>query len=179
MRAAFSGGENEAESARPDVSRVASLTASALQLSEWEIAREALALAAPREGEAPARVLRLLEARLLIESEADAEMGAGILRELIAADPTDARPLIALARHLAAPANATADALGEAELLLERAAADADAESEARLELARLHLRAQRYDAALEAVERAFALDPRDEIRQYRDSLAALAEAAR
>jgi len=179
MRAAFSGGENEAESARPDVSRVASLTASALQLSEWEIAREALALAAPREGETAARVLRLLEARLLIESEADAEMGAGILRELIAADPTDARPLIALARHLAAPANATADALGEAELLLERAAADADAESEARLELARLHLRAQRYDAALEAVERAFALDPRDEIRQYRDSLAALAEAAR
>lgn len=178
MRTAFAVEENE-ETPRPDVSRVASLTASALQLHEWEIAKEALALAAPRDGEAASRVLRLMQARLLIESEEDADAGVVILRELIAADPTDSRPLLALARHLATPADATADALGEAELLLERAAVDADAEAEARLELARLHLRAKRYDEAVEAVERAFALDPREEIRQYRDSLAALAEAAR
>lgn len=178
MRTAFAVEENE-ETPRPDVSRVASLTASALQLREWEIAKEALALAAPRDGEAASRVLRLMQAGLLIESEEDADAGVVILRELIAADPTDSRPLLALARHLATPADATADALGEAELLLERAAVDADAEAEARLELARLHLRAKRYDEAVEAVERAFALDPREEIRQYRDSLAALAEAAR
>lgn len=181
MRTAFAVEEGEDEKPPvPDVSRVASLTASALRLREWEIAGEVLDLAsAPGDDENPPSVLRLLRARLLIESESDAEAGAGILRELIAADPTDPRPLLALARQLAAPGDATPDALGEAEILLERAAADADAEAEARLELARLHLRARRYADAVEAAERAFALDPREEIRQYRDSLAALAEAAR
>ncbi len=179
MRMAFGEEENGEETARPDVSRVASLTASALQAREWELAEEALALAAPRDGEPAARGLRLLEARLLIESARDVDAGVEILRELIAADPADPRPLLALARHLAAPADASVDALGEAELLLERAASDADAEIEARLELARLHMRGGRYDEAAEAAERAFALDPREEIRQYRDSLTALAEAAR
>ncbi len=179
MRAAFS----EDQSTPPDVSRVASLAASALQLSDWEIAREVLALAAAlaaaRDGESPASVLRLMEARLLIESGDDADAGVAILRELIALDPSDPRPLLALARHLAAPANTTADALGEAELLLERAATNADTEVEARIELARLHVREKRYAAAVEAAERAFALDPRPEIRRYLDSLTALAEAAR
>lgn len=173
MRAAFA-----ADAPSPDVSRVASLTASALQLGEWDMAGEVLDLAVPRDGEPPMAVLRLMRARLLIESGKDAAAGAEILRELTATDPTDPRPLLALARHLASPADATPDALGEAELLLERAATDADAEAEARLELARLHLRAKRYDAAVVAAGRAFDLDPREEIRQYRDSLAALAEAA-
>jgi len=175
MRAAFA----HEESVKPDVSRVASLAATALHLGEWEIASEALALAARRDGEPNPNVLRLLEARLLIESGGDADAGVVILRELISSDPSDPRPLLALARHLAAPAHASMEAFGEAELLLERAAAHVDAEAEARLELARLHLRAKRYDEAVEAVERALAVDPRDEIRQYRDSIVALAEAAR
>jgi len=178
MRAAFAVGADDA-APKPDVSRVASLTASALQFGEWEIAKEALRLATPNDAEPVASVLRLLSARLLLESEEDADAGVSILRELIAEDPTDARPLIALARHLATPAGATADALGEAELLLERATNDANSESEARLELARLHVRAKRYDDAVEAVERALALDSREEIRKYRDAIAALAEAAR
>jgi len=175
MQAAFA----DDESAKPDVSRVASLAASALQLGEWEIATEVLALATPGEGEFPANVLRLLKARLLIESGEDADAGVVILRDLIAADPTDSRPLLALARYLTAPSHAAGEALGEAALLLERAATDPEAEVEARLELARLHIRENRYEAAVESVERALALDPREEIRQYRDSLVALAEAAR
>ena len=164
---------------RPDASRIASLAASALQLRDWEFAREVFALAAPQDGETPARILRLLEARLLIESDSDPATGEEILRALIAEDPTDSRPLIALARHLSAPEDASPDALDEAVLLLERAATDADAEAEANLELARLHLRANRYEEAAGAAERAYALDPREELRQYRDSLAALAEAAK
>ena len=164
---------------RPDASRIAALATSALRLRDWEFTRELLTLAAPRDGEVPARVLRLLEARLLIESNGDPGPGEEILRELIAEDPTDSRPLIALARHLSAPGDASPDALGEAELLLERATADPGGEAEANLELARLHLRANRFDAAADAAERAYVLDPRDELRQYRDSLAALADAAK
>lgn len=175
MRAAFP----EDQATLPDVSRIASLAASALQLGDWEIAREVLALATPRDGESPASVLRLMEARLLIESGDDAAAGVAILRELIALDPSDPRPLLALARHLTDSANASTDALGEAELLLERAATNTDAEVEARIELARLHVREKRYDAAVDAAERAFALDPRPEIRAFLDSLTALAEAAR
>ena len=182
MRAAFATGENagndDTPAARPDASRVASLAASALHLRDWDFAREVLDLAAPGHGESPARVLRLLEARLSIESGGDAGAGEEILRGLITEDPTDSRPLIALARHLSTPDDASPDALGEAELLLERAAADAAGEAEANLELARLHLRARRYDEAAEAAGRAYALDPRPETLQYRDSLIALAEAA-
>ncbi len=171
-------GEDEAPPRRPDVSRVATLAASALRQSDWEFAREVLDLAAPRALEETPRALRLLEARLLIESGDDPAGGGEILRELISSDPTDSDALIALARHLAAPEDASADALGEAALLLERAAADADADAEARLELARIHLRGGRYDEAAEAAAVAYDLDPREEIRQYRDSLASLAEAA-
>jgi tetratricopeptide (TPR) repeat protein len=173
MRAAFSG-----EATRPDASRVASLAAAALQAAEWDFAGELLDLAKPPDGEKPVAALELMRARLLIESGKDAVAGEKILRELIAADPTDPRPLLALARHLAAPADASPDALAEAELLLERAAADSNAEAEARLELARLHVRAKRYAEAADAAGRAFDLDPREEIRQYRDALQSLAEAS-
>ena len=163
---------------RPDTSRVASLAASALQLRDWEFAREVLNLAAPRDHAPPARVLRLLDARLRIESGDDAAGGESLLRELITEDPTDPRPLVALARHLTRADDATPDAFAEAELLLERAASDTDAAAEAHLELARIHLRTRRFHAAFESADRAYELDPREELRQYRDSLASLAEAA-
>jgi len=173
MRSAFSETET-----RADDSRVASLAAAALQLGEWDLANEMLDLATAGDPEKTPPVLQLMRARLLIESGRDAASGVKILRALATTDPADPRPLIALARHLASPADATADTLGEAELLLERAAAQPDAEAEARLELARLHVRARRYPEAVDDATRAFELDPREEIRQYRDALAALADAA-
>ena len=164
---------------KPDASRVAAITASAIQLGDWQFAKDALALAKPSSGESPARSLRLLEAMVLVQSTEDVDGGVAILRELIALDPADPRPMLELARHLAALPDASADALGEAELLFERAATDPDAEVEARLELARLNVRKNRYEAAVEAAGRALALDPRPEIREYLDSLKALADAAR
>lgn len=167
------------DATKPDVSRVAAITASALHLGDLEFAKEALALAAPKAGEPPSNVLRLLEAMILIQSKENVAGGVDILRDLIARDPADPRPLLELARHLISPANASVEALGEAELLLERAATQPEAEVEARLELARLNVRENRYEAAVEAAERAFSLDPRPEIREYLDSLKSLADAAR
>lgn len=167
------------DAGKPDVSRVAAITASALHLGEWAFAREALELAKTGGGQTPSNALRLLEAMVLIQSGEHVAAGVEILRELITLDPADPRPPLELGRHLAASAAVGSDAHGEAELLLERAATHPDAEVEARLELARLNVRGERYEAAVAAAERAFELDPRPEIGDYLNSLKSLMEAAR
>lgn len=169
----------EEKTSKPDISRLASITATALDLNDWEFAKEALALAEARESESPPNILALLKAMVLIQSKEDVDGGIRILRELMANDPADPRPLLVLARQLTAPRNPAPDAISEAELLLERAATHPDAEVEALIELARLRVRDHRYQAAIEAAERATALDPRPELAEYLKSLHALFDASR
>jgi tetratricopeptide (TPR) repeat protein len=152
--------------------RVTALAATAMGVRDWEFAGELLDRAKAGEGDAP-RVLRLLRARLQIESgSAPAEGGSG-LAELIQEDPTDGEALLALGKYRAAGGQPA-----EAELIFERATAAPASATEAWIELARLRVAASRYPAALAAVDAALELSPNEELRAYRGSLARLIEAA-
>lgn len=180
LRAAFPAADAEQPppAPRPDVDRLTSFIAAALHHREWELAGDALDLAGDLPDDATAKsALATLRARLLIESGDDPPAGESLLREILANDPTHSRALITLANHLTSRNDAPATVLEEAALLLERAASDPAAAADAHFELARLMVRQRRYQEALDAVDRSLALDPRDELNDYRAALAALVEA--
>lgn len=158
---------------KPATDRILSLTGTAMSLRDWELAKDLLAKARPENDESP-RVLRLANARLLIDSKENPEQGIKDLAILIQEDPTDGEALLALGK-----AKASRGEPGEAELLFERATAVQDTASEAWIELARLLVAQLRYADALKAVDSALKLRPDSaELASYRQSLAALVEAA-
>jgi tetratricopeptide (TPR) repeat protein len=158
---------------KPETERVLSVIASAMMLKDWELAGLLLERASPTEGEVP-RGLRLARGRLKIESEAAVEEGVEELEELLSEDPTDGEVLMALGRHEAARGEA-----GKAELLFERATAVSETAVDGWVELARLKVDQQRYEAALEAVDRALEIRPGGDLAAYRDALTHLLESSR
>jgi tetratricopeptide (TPR) repeat protein len=157
----------------PSVGRILGLAELALGRKEWDLAEALIARATPAEGEVPT-ALRRLRARFGIESGKAPDEGAATLRELLAADPVDGESLLALANHEMDRKNT-----GVAEILFERATAVEETAAEAWIGLTRLHVDAARYARALDAVDRVLELRPTDELRDYREGLARLAEAAR
>jgi len=156
----------------PSAGRSAALAGTAMSLRDWPLATALLEKAVLGDGDPP-RILRLISARLKIESGVAAEEGAGELAALLQEDPTDGESLIALAKF-----RADAGQPGEAELLFERATAAEESAAEAWIELARLRVAQQRYQAALLAVDEALALDDNPALEHYRRELAALVLAA-
>lgn len=161
-----------AQEKKPSVDRVLSVMASAMMLKEWELAKDLVEKARPAEGEAP-RGLRLASARWKIESKSAEEEGAAELEELLKEDPTDGAVLMALGRHERFLNKA------QAELLFERATAVEEVAADAWMELARLRVDARRYEAALEAVDRALEIRPGGDLNAYRDSLTNLLDSSR
>ncbi len=161
-----------AREVKPTLDRSLSLAAVAMGRSEWKLARQVIDAATPAEGQVPVALTRL-SARLMIDSGEAPEEGANILRDLLKSNPTDGASLLALGKHEVSQSHPD-----EAELLFERATVDEFAALEAWIELARLRVSQERYGKALEAVDRALALEPTEDLRAYRASLASLAEAA-
>ncbi len=180
LRAAFppAAEEQDPPAPGPDVDRLTSFIAAALHHREWGLAGEALDLVGDLPDATGNNALATLRARLLIESGDDPPAGESLLRDVLANDPTHSRALITLANHLTSRNDASSAVLEEAALLLERAASDPAAAADAHFELARLMVRQRRYQEALDAVDRSLALDPRDELNDYRAALAALVEAS-
>ena len=158
---------------KPGLDRVLSVIASAMMLKDWELAGILVEKAKPEEGDVP-RGLRLASARLKIESKSAVEEGAAELEKLLGEDPTDGVILMALGRH-----ESSRGEVGKAELLFERATAVAETAADAWVEVGRLKVDQQRYEAALEAVDRALEIRPGGELSAYRDALTKLVEAAR
>lgn len=157
----------------PTLGRVVATIGSAMALERWDLARQLIDRATPQEGEVP-RKLRLSGARLKIESGEAPEEGAEELVALIQEDPTDGEALLALGRH-----HSKRGALDEALLAFQRATAVEEVAVDAWVELARVEVKREFYEEALEAVDEALALRPGGTLEEYRQSLAALAEAAR
>lgn len=166
MREAF------ADDSEPSTGRIAALAGTAMSLRDWTLAGELLGQADAEAADAP-RSIRLIAARLKIESGDDPAAGSRELAALIREDPTDGEALLAQGRHKAA-----AGEPGEAELLFERATAAEETATGAWVEIARLRVAQQRYPAALEAIDQALAHGPDEGLRNYRQSLAALVDAA-
>lgn len=166
-------GEAFALEQKPGLDRVLSVIASAMMLKDWELAGLLVEKAKPEEGEGP-RGLRLASARLKIESKSAVEEGATELGKLLEEDPTDGVVLMALGRYESARGD-----VGKAELLFERATAVSETAADAWVELARLKVDQQRYEAALEAVDRALEIRPGGELVAYRDALTNLVSASR
>jgi tetratricopeptide (TPR) repeat protein len=156
----------------PSIGRIAALAGTAMSLRDWSLASELLENAQAADESAP-RPLKLISARLKIESGEAAEAGAAELVSLLKDDPADGEILIALGKYRAATG-----APGEAELLFERATASESAAVDGWVELARIRVSQQRYREALEAVDQALALAENPTLENYRRELAALAVAA-
>lgn len=158
--------------AKPSLGRVVAVMGSAMGLGEWELAEQLVAKASAEEGELP-RALKRASARLKIESKEAPQEGAEELRELLAEDPSDGKVLMALGHY----AQRTGD-IGRAELLFERATVVEETAADAWVELARLQVEQQRYEAALLAVDRALELRPDGDLEAYREALTQLVNAA-
>lgn len=158
---------------KPELGRVLAVLGTAMMNEDWALAEVLLRKATPLEGEMP-RGLRLAAARLKIDSQKAVEEGAAELEKLIGEDPTDGAALMALGRY-----EVGAGDPGTAEILFERASAVTETAADAWVELARLKVDQRRYEAALEAVERAIEIRPGGELEAYRDGLTNLLRAGR
>ncbi len=110
---------------------------------------------------------RLTRSRALIELEVgDAEIGAGMVRQLIDADPLDAPALILMAKF-----ESHRERVEEAEMLLEQAARVPEYEPEALRALGEMRVRMGRYGEALEPLRRSLALEPDESLAAYLDAV--------
>lgn len=139
---------------------------------QWDLAKALWERVAPDARSD--RAMRLTRSRYLIESGQDVEAGAELLEGLTREDPTDGEALLALAEQRLAGGQPAA-----AELIYERAAADGDWAFRAYTGLTRLHASQARYAAALEALDKALAIQADDELQRYRKALVQVLEASR
>ncbi len=147
----------------PGEAAILRLVTTASSQSAWPMVKNLLEKA---KSEQPTPALRLAMARYLIESGEDPTTGAESLAKLAQENPTDGQILLVLAKH-----HATSDQTGSAELLFERATADDSTAYEAHVELARLHVSQSRYADALKSIDTALAINPTDDLRNYRQAL--------
>ena len=155
---------------KPGTDAILRLIATASVQGDWPFAKDLIAKA---ETPKPSRTMNLAKARYLIDSEADPAAGAKLLEKLVSDDPTDGTALLALAKH-----HADTGQPGSAELLLERATADTASAYEAHVELVRLLVAQSRYADALKSTDAALALNPTEQLINYRKALAETSSAA-
>lgn len=163
-------GKAFASETKPGTGAILRLIATASSRGDWPFAKDLLAKAETTD---PSRAMNLAKARYLIDSEEDPATGTKLLEKLVSEDPTDGTALLALARH-----HADTGQPGSAELLLERATADSTSAYEAHVELVRLLVAQSRYAEALKSTDAALALNPTEQLKNYRKALAATASAA-
>jgi len=159
-----------ASDTKPSTGAILRLIATASSQGNWPFAKDLLTKAETAE---PSRPMQLAKARYLIDSEEDPAAGSKLLEKLVSEDPTDGTALLALAKH-----HATTGQPASAELLLERATADTVSAYEAHLELVRLLVAQSRYAEALKSTDAALALNPTEQLKNYRKALASTASAA-
>jgi len=159
-----------AKETKPSTGAILRLINTASSQGNWPFAKDLLAKAETPE---PSRPMNLAKARYLIDSEEDHAAGAKLLEKLVSEDPTDGTALLALAKH-----HADTGQPGSAELLLERATADTLSAYEAHIELVRLLVAQSRYAEALKSTDAALALNPTEQLKNYRKALAETASAA-
>ena len=155
---------------KPGTDAILRLIATASAQGDWPFAKDLIAKA---ETPKPSRTMNLAKARYLIDSEEDPTAGAKLLEKLVSEDPTDGTALLALAKH-----HADTGQPGSAELLLERATADTASAYEAHVELVRLLVAQSRYADALKSTDAALALNPTEQLINYRKALAETSSAA-
>lgn len=168
---AKSASENAfSKATKPGTDAILRLVATASAQGDWSFAKDLIARAETPE---PSRAMNLAKARHLIDSKEDPAAGAKLLEKLVSDDPTDGTALLALAKH-----HAETGQPGSAELLLERATADSISAYEAHVELVRLRVAQSRYADALKSTDAALALNPTEQLTNYRKALAETAAAA-
>jgi tetratricopeptide (TPR) repeat protein len=155
---------------KPGTDAILRLIATASAQGDWPFAKDLIVKA---ETPKPSRTMNLTKARYLIDSEEDPAAGAKLLEKLVSDDPTDGTALLALAKH-----HAETGQPGSAELLLERATADTASAYEAHVELVRLLVAQSRYADALKSTDAALALNPTEQLINYRKALAETSSAA-
>jgi len=140
---------------------------------EWADAREiAEALPPPPAEPDAAEAARLDRCLALIELETgDATDGARRVEALVAADPTDGRALVLLARYRAREGKKE-----EAAMLFEQAARDGAAEEEALRRHAQLEVEQGHFETAAKLLEQALQLRPDPGMEAYLESVKRLAQ---
>lgn len=162
---------------KPDPQQVLTVTEAAMSFNEWDLAKLLLAkLGEVEENKRneETRQFRWVSARLQIESEESVEEGVTALEKLLSEDPTDGKVLLTLGK-----VRVKNGYLDQGELLLERATAVEESAVDAWVELARMRVKEERYEAALTAVDEALKLRPGGSLETYREALQKLVEAAR
>ncbi len=160
----------EVAEGKPTVQQVLPAASLGLAAREWDFTQ---GLIDHLDG-ADSTELSRLQGRLWIESGREPAKGVELLEGLVGKDPTDGMALLVLGKHAVSSGEP-----GKGELLLERATAVAEVAADAWVELVRLRVDQRRYEAALEALDRALEIRPGGELERYRESLQRLADAAR
>jgi len=155
---------------KPGTDAILRLIATASAQGDWPFAKDLIAKAETPE---PSSTMNLAKARYLIDSEEDPAAGAKLLEKLVSDDPTDGTALLTLAKY-----HTKTGQPGFAELLLERAIADSTSAYEAHVELVRLLVAQSRYADALKSTDAAIALNPTEQLINYRKALAEIISAA-
>ena len=159
---------------KPDAQQVLAVTEVAMSYTEWDLAKLLLAKLGEIDANKETRQFRWVSARLQIESEESVEEGLVSLEKLLSEDPTDGKVLLTLGKVRVGNGE-----LDQGELLLERATAVDESSVDAWIELARMRVKAERYEAALVAVDEALKQRPGGSLETYREALQKLVDAAR
>jgi tetratricopeptide (TPR) repeat protein len=117
------------------------------------------------------RDLLKLRARIAVAEGAGAEE-AGILRQIVALEPTDGEALLLLGQHHSRAAEPE-----QAIFYYERAASLPQFEADAKVRHAQVLVGQQRYDEALALLRRAQQLNPRDHVQSYLEQVERVARA--
>lgn len=147
------------------------------RVRDWRLARDFAAAVQKAYGDGEgelARKQRRLAALIRIESGDDPAAGAEVLEQLIKGDPLDADSLVLLGRY-----RATEKRYEEADMLFQQAQRVEGHEYGATIERAKVHVATGRYADALGQLDKALKMRDSENIREYRDAVAKLAEAAR
>ena len=143
-------------------------------LQRWEDSdRIAKLVNLPEEEDENAELLsRLTRARALIELEiGDAATGSNLVEEWLTKHPTDGLAILLLARFRQEEGKRE-----EAEMLLERAARDPAVAAEALLNHGKLLVEAGEFETAIEHLEQAQRIEPKDHVGSYLEAVRELAD---
>lgn len=150
----------------------------AIQTRDWILARDfadAVQKAYPDDNDASlVRKARYLGAVIDIDSGQNQARGASVLEQLVRKNPLDADSLILLARYRAGQKR-----YQEARMLLDQAGRVEGQTYTASVELAKINVATGRYTDALTLIDQALQINPSEALRNYREAVDGLAQAAK
>ena len=154
-----------------------------IQMKDWSMATETLTAienAYPKLAEEKSDELKNLShkkqrlaAMIDIDSKTNPERGKTILETLLRENPLDAESMLVLARY-----HTSQKQLQEAEMLLQQATKVKSYRARAQIELAKLYVSQARYKEAIKQLDQSLKDTPNQSVKEYRDAVAHLAEAA-